>query len=106
MCLKDFLKNKPFKILTDKNVGSIIMCNSFFLNLSKNHLDRNNSYININFNPLSLAFDNINSNLNLLLSNNHICKKLHKYLFLNNIEEVKLGTFKILPKINIKEIWY
>ena len=104
-CLKDFVKNKPFKILNcDKNVGTILISNSLFLKLSNEHLFMINSpYIKLEFDPLNNAIENINSILNDLLDNDHICNKLHKYMYIKNIEDVKLGSFKILPKIHKKK---
>lgn len=100
--INDFLKLKPFKILQcDKNIGFILISNENFKKLTEKHLFSSSStYINLTVNPLNETINNVNSNLLFLLHENHISNKLFNCLKIKNINDVKLGKFRVLPKIH------
>lgn len=93
-----FLKNNPFTITEcDKNIGTAIISNELYKELSLKHLSNSIYYETIDLNPLNSTQLIIKNELNYLFSNKHISKNLYKRLILN---ECKLGKFRILPKLH------
>lgn len=100
--IKNFIKQRPFKILQcDKNIGFLLISNENFKFITENHLFSNSStYIKLDSDPLNSTIENVNSKLLFLLNNNHICNKLYNCLTIKDNNDVKLGKFRILPKIH------
>ena len=99
--IKEFIKNKPFTILqSDKNTGFLLISNDNFQNLSKDHLFSSSTYKLLDNNPLEMTVNNINDSLNSLYNCKHISKKLFNLLKIKNINDVKLGSFRLLPKLH------
>lgn len=100
--LKDFMKEKPFEILQcDKNVGFLLISNADFIYLAETHLlSSNSTYIKLNEDPLNQTVLNINNVISNLLKEKHICLKFHNYLMISANDDVKLGNFRVLPKLH------
>jgi len=97
--LYDFISEKPFIIVScDKNVGFAILEKSLYINLANEHLNSNNRlYKKLTDNPLKITKKKIDCSLLNLNNHNHISDKLFKFL---KMSKVKLGKFKIMPKIH------
>ena len=101
-CIKNFIKMRPFRILQcDKNVGFLLISNENFLSLAHDHLlVTNSTYIKLNENPLDSTINNINLSLLNLFNTKSISKKLYNVLKIKDNNDVKIGHFRILPKLH------
>lgn len=98
--LKDFCKNRPFRVVElDKNVGTGILSHDLYNKLVYNHLNNQEIYLHLDEDPFLNLIDNLKSELNHLYFNRDISKRLDRILFDNNILH-KLGNIRILPKIH------
>jgi len=68
------------------------------MNLVRNHLENNNSYETINYNPLEETINMINAKLGELLDKKFISSRLYNLLIVK--ETSKLGKFRVLPKLH------
>ena len=95
--LKKFLKEKPFKIVElDKNVGSGIISNELYDEITMNSLNDVNVYEKILIDPLEECINTVTKELNDLLKTKNISKKLFNSIKIKG----SLGSFRILPKIH------
>jgi hypothetical protein len=98
--LLKFQKEKSFKIINcDKNVGIAILSNELYINSVKEFLDSDTTFCGLTENPLYITMNLIKNEITNLVNNGHISSKLYKYL-LKNIEESKLGSFRLLAKLH------
>jgi len=99
--LKDFVKNKPFKVVElDKNIGSGIIDNSLYIELSEKILNDKKTYECLDINPLEKCLTDYEDMLYELLESKEISNKLFDALKSNNL---KLGSFRTLPKLHKKK---
>ena len=97
--LRKFVKEKPFKIVElDKNVGSGIISNELNEEITLNSLSDKNTYDQIFLDPLETCIKSIKNELNILLNNKKISKKLFNTINISG----KLGNYRNLPKIHKK----
>ena len=96
--LKQFIKYKPFKVVqADKNLGTSIMSNQVYDNYCLEHLKNIEYFISVNDNPLIEMNENINNEINNLLENKFISKRIYEKCLVKN---PKLGKFRILIKLH------
>jgi hypothetical protein len=96
--IKDYIKNKPFKILNcDKNIGTAIISQNLFLDLSNKHLEDKDNFTKLTDNPLDYTDNLINDKLTSLVLSKDISSRLAKSLI---VKSSKLGKFNILPKLH------
>ena len=96
--LKEFAKNKPFKVVElDKNVGSAVISNNLYNSLVMDILNDPLVYREVNEDPLESCLDLIHDTLFVNFESKNISKRLYKTLL--NVNG-KLGNFRILPKIH------
>ena len=101
--LKKFNKEKPFKIVElDKNVGTAIISNENYLNISKSLLDDENTYLSLDYNPFEECINSYNNCIQRNFECNYISKKLYNslYIHLIDFEKFKIGVFRPIPKIH------
>jgi hypothetical protein len=97
LLLKKFVFEKPFKIVElDKNVGSGIISNELYNDITMESLSDNDVYEELNSDPLEDRIKSVKKELDELFEKKMISKRLHKAI---NILGV-LGNFRILPKIH------
>ncbi len=95
--LKKFLKEKPFKIVElDKNVGSGLISNELYNDLTLKSLYDTNTYKEIFNDPLEDCINSVIIELNELYLARKISHRLHKSLKVSG----KLGIYRNLPKIH------
>ena len=96
--IKDYFKNKPFKILNcDKNIGTAIISQNLYLDLSNKHLEDKDNFTKLTDNPLDNTDNLINDKLTSLVLSKDISSRLAKSLI---VKSSKLGKFNILPKLH------
>ena len=101
--VKKYLHKKPFKILNcDKNVGWAIIQNDNYLELAFKFLKDDQSYKELENNPLDITIRKINFILNRLFVNAHISLEIRDTLLLET-NKYKLGNFKLMAKVHKKE---
>jgi hypothetical protein len=95
-----FQKEKSFKIINcDKNVGNALISNELYNLSAFEFLNSEATFIELNNDPLEETINLIRNEINYLCSNNHISEKLKKSL-LNNLNDSKLGSFRLLAKLH------
>jgi len=101
--LKDFLKNKPFKILAcDKNIGNALIDKKYFLKLAFEFIKNDPSYSELKEDPLLRTTEKINFLLDKLFIEADISIDIRDALKIKP-DEVKMGNFKLLAKLHKKE---
>ena len=95
--LKKFITDKPFRVVElDKNVGSGIISNELYDELTLQSLSDIKVYKELDYDPLEESIDSVTIELNELFLNRKISNRLRKSIKING----KLGSFRILPKIH------
>ncbi len=100
--LRKFCLNRPFDIIdSDKNTGSVLLSKVITEELAKNHLNDQNIYTQLDYNPLDKVITNINFKLSELNNSKQISAKTLKLLKPNN-SRIKLHKkdLDIRPIIN------
>jgi hypothetical protein len=96
-----FQKNKPFKIIDcDKNVGLALISNDIYEANVRKYLAQDSTYTLINTDILPVITSNINSSLNDLSNNGYISNKILNKLKINDKDNCKLGSFRLLAKLH------
>ena len=97
-----YQKLKPFKVVElDKNVGSAIISIDLYNKLTNDLLRDDETYVEIEGDPILNIKNEINEALFNLCCENKISNRLFKILELDNT--CKLGSIRILPKIHKKK---
>jgi hypothetical protein len=83
--LRKFCLNRPFDIIdSDKNTGSLLLSKVITEELAKNHLNDQNIYTQLSYNPLDKIITIINFKLSELYNSKQISAKTFKLLKPNN----------------------
>jgi len=98
-CIKEFRKNKPFKVVNcDKNVGWAIIDNNLYNKIGLEYLEKNKNYFKpLNNNPSNETIEKIEKDLDSLCKNGHITEKIRKNL---SVIDPKIGKLNLLPKLH------
>ena len=96
--IKDFIYNKPFKVIQcDKNIGAAIISNDLHNELCLSHLMNNNIYAKLDNNPLESTVQLIEDTIMNLAINKQLSLSLAKKL---TNGEKNLGKFRVLAKLH------
>ena len=99
-CISVFQRTKPFKVIEcDKNVGCALISNELYNDCIDKYLQNNDSYLQIQNDPLDEMVLEINSEIECLFKNNHI-SKLAKTKLTLKLEDCTLGSFRLLAKVH------
>ena len=95
-----FQKEKSFKIINcDKNVGIAILSNELYSTSVIEFLNSDTTFSDLTEDPLYTTVNSIKNDINNLFNNGHVSTNLHKNI-LKNIDESKLGSFRLLAKLH------
>ena len=99
LALKEFLRSKPFSIIeADKNVGACIISNELKDRLTLDSLNDSNTYLKLDYNPISNSISFINSELKKLNENKFLSNSFYKKLLVK--DSAKLGAYRIMLKLH------
>jgi hypothetical protein len=95
-----FQKERSFKIINcDKNVGIAILSNELYSTSVYEFLNSDTSFSELTEDPLYITVNSIKNDITDLFNNGHVSTKLHK-IILKNIDDSKLGSFRLLAKLH------
>jgi hypothetical protein len=102
ICLKKFLKEKPFRVvICDKNVGWAIIDHELYNNQGDNYLkDNDNFFKKLDYDPQIQTLKEYNKIIDSLHYDKQIPDRLYKILYINNLNETKLGKLELMPKLH------
>jgi hypothetical protein len=103
LCLKWFMKNKPFKLVDlDKNIGIGIIDYETYDEIAQDLLSDEMFYLRLQLDPLNDSIKDIKQKLTDLQSNGEVSNELYKKIK-PSTKRCRLGSFRVLPKLHKKD---